>query len=287
VTSHTSQGDSKVKVSSVDRVLALSLSGSLAEYVYTLGMGDSLVGKDVSTDFPGSGDLPLVTHEGHSIDPEAVLNLDPTLIITDGSIGPIDVVEQLADAGVPVVFVDGAETFEQSYTQAQQIADALGVSAVADKVVSELKEAIAKKEKEIARLVPADENKRPRVAFLYMRGKGVFYLFGEGSGVDSLFKSEQVTDVAKEINWKGQRPMNDEALVKANPDTILVMTGGLKSVGGIDGMLETHPAVALTDAGKNKRIIDVDDTSLFTGGMRVPDILDGLARAFYAPDTLQ
>ena len=38
--------------------------------------------------------------------------------------------------------------------------------------------------------------------------------------------------------------------------------------------------------GKHRRIIDVEDTLIFAGGTRIPDVLDGLARAVYAPDSL-
>lgn len=286
VTSHARSGDKSVEVSDVSRILAISLSGSVADYVYTLGLGDNLVGRDVSTTLPGTEDLPVVTRDGHSIDAEAVLALNPTVVITDGSIGPVDVVEQIADAGIPVVFVQNASTYDESFAQAQQVADALGISGAAPTLIENLTQKIDEKEQEIAALVPEDEDKRPHVAFLYMRGSGVFYLFGKGSGVDSLLDSLDAVDVATQIGWDGQRPMNDEALVKANPDTILVMSGGLESVDGVDGMLETHPAVALTNAGKHRRIVDVPDTDLFTGGARIPDILDGLARALYAPDSL-
>ena len=33
-------------------------------------------------------------------------------------------------------------------------------------------------------------------------------------------------------------------------------------------------------------IIDVEDTLIFAGGTRIPDVLDGLARAVYAPNSL-
>jgi iron complex transport system substrate-binding protein len=72
-----------------------------------------------------------------------------------------------------------------------------------------------------------------------------------------------------------------------DPDIILVMTKGLESAGGVDGLLAAQPSIALTTAGKNKRIIDVDDTVLFAGGTRIPDVIDGLARAVYAPDSLK
>ncbi len=287
VTSHDRTGDTEVRISDTSRVLALSLSGSLGELVHAFGLSDSLVGRDISTNFPGAEDLPVVTRDGHSIDAEGVLALSPTLIVTDGTIGPADVVLQLREAGVPVVTVDRAVDAETSYVTAQQLADALGIGEFAPAFVETLREAIAAKEAEVRRLLPADESKRPRIAFLYVRGtSGIFYLFGEGSGVDSLIRSIGAVDVAAEIGWTGEKPMTEEALIAMDPDVILVMTKGLESAGGVDGLLSAQPSIALTSAGERRRIVDVDDTLLFAGGTRIPDVIDGLARAVYAPDSL-
>lgn len=288
VVSKDKGGDKEIEVTDTSRVLALSLSGTLGELVYAYGMSDNLVGRDVSTNFEGAEDLPIITRDGHSINAEAVLALDPTLIITDGSIGPTDVVLQLRDAGIPVVTVDRAIDPESSYKTAQQVADALGVGEAAPKLIERLKSAITKKESEVTALLPEDSSKLPRVAFLYVRGTaGIFYLFGEGSGADSMIKSIGAIDVAEEAGWKGERPMTEEALVAMDPDVILVMTKGLESAGGVDGLLAAQPSIALTQAGKHRRIIDVDDSVLFAGGTRIPDVIDGLARAIYAPDSLE
>ncbi|SJN08261.1 Heme ABC transporter, cell surface heme and hemoprotein receptor HmuT [Leucobacter sp. 7(1)] len=288
VTSHDRSGDTEVTVTDTSRVLALSLSGSLGELVHAYGMSDQLVGRDISTNFPGSEDLPIVTRDGHSIDAEGVLGLSPTVILTDGSIGPTDVVLQMRDAGIPVITVDRAVDAATTFVTAQQVADALGVPESAPPLIDTLQAAISAKEAEVATLLPEDPEKLPRVAFLYVRGtSGIYYLFGEGSGVDSLIRSIGALDVAAEIGWKGEKPMTDEALIAIDPDVILVMTKGLESAGGVDGLLEAQPSIALTTAGKNRRIIDVDDTLLFAGGTRIPDVIDGLARAVYAPDSLQ
>lgn len=288
VSSHDRGGDVDIEVTDTSRVLALSLSGSLAELVYALGEADSLVGRDVSTNFSGSEDLPVVTRDGHSIDAESVLALNPSLIITDGSIGPVDVVLQLRDAGIPVVTVERAVDPESSYAAAQQVADALGIGGAAPELIDTLKEAIAAKEEEVRALLPADEGRLPRVAFLYVRGAaGIFYLFGEGSGVDSLIRSVGAVDVAEEAGWVGEKPMTAEALIAMDPDVILVMSQGLESAGGVDGLLAAQPSIALTNAGKHRRIVDVDDAVLFAGGIRIPDVIDGLARALYAPDSLE
>lgn len=280
-------GDREVTVVDASRVIALSLSGSVAETVYSLGLADRLVGRDVSTSFPGAEDLPVVTRDGHSIDAEGVLALNPSLIITDGSIGPTDVVLQLADAGVHVVTVERAIDADSSFIGMQQVADALGVGSAAPELIENVRQAITAKEAEVAALVPEDASRRPRVAFLYVRGAaGVFYLFGEGSGVDSLIRSLGAIDVADEIGWVGQKPMTEEALIGMDPDVILVMTKGLESAGGVDGLLTAQPSLALTNAGMQRRIVDIDDSVLFAGGTRIPDVIDGLARALYAPDSL-
>jgi len=287
VVSHDREGEKEITVTDASRILAISITGTLAELVDAYGLGDSLVGRDVSTRIEGLEDLPVVTKEGHSIDAESVLALNPSVILTDGTIGPVDVILQLRDAGIPVVMITRPTDAESTYETAREVAAALGVAPLAEELVPQLQQAIADKEAEIARLVPADEGLRPRIAFLYIRGTaGIYYLFGEGSGIDSIIRSIGAIDVASESGWKGEKPMTDEALVAIDPDIIVVMTDGLKSAGGVDGLIEAQPSISLTTAGKHRRIIDVEDTVLFAGGTRIPDVLDGLARAVYAPDSL-
>lgn len=287
VVSHDNGGDTEVTVADASRVLAISITGTLAELTYAYGLGDRLVGRDVSTTLPGLEDLPVVTGTGHTLDTEAIVALQPTLILTDNSVGSAEVMLQLRSVGIDVVTVTRAHDTESTYELAREVADALGVGRLADQLVSELQQAIDDKTAEIAAMLPKDEELRPRVAFLYVRGTaGVYYLFGEGSSAASLFDSLGVVDVAEEIGWVGEKPMTDEALVAADPDIIVVMTKGLESAGGVDGLIAAQPSIALTTAGKNRRIVDAEDTLIFAGGTRIPDVLDGLARAIYAPDSL-
>ncbi|MGO3148215.1 MAG: heme/hemin ABC transporter substrate-binding protein [Leucobacter sp.] len=281
-------GDVEVEVTDTSRVLAISLTGTLNDIIYTLGLSDQLVGRDATTEFPGAEELPLVVGAGHDIEAESVLGLEPTLILTDLSIGGIDFVNTMRSAGIPVVVVDRSVDPETSAEATRQIASALGVAAAADELNAAVDTAIAAKEKEVSELIPTDESNLPRVAFLYVRGgAGIFYLFGEGSGIDSLLSSVGVVDVAEEAGWVGQRPMTDEALISMNPDIIVVMTKGLESTNGVDGLLEAQPSIALTAAGQHRRIIDIDDAKLFASGPRIPDVVDALARAIYAPDSLE
>ena len=72
--------------------------------------------------------------------------------------------------------------------------------------------------------------------------------------------------------------LTPEALAAANPDVILVMSKGLESVGGIEGLLKL-PGVAQTNAGKNVRVIDVDDSLLLSFGPRTPSLVNALSVA--------
>ncbi|EPR76370.1 Heme ABC transporter, cell surface heme and hemoprotein receptor HmuT [Leifsonia rubra CMS 76R] len=282
VMSRDLSGDVPVTVSSTDRVIAMDISGSIAATVAGLGLLDSLVARDISTTFDEAAALPLITSNAHTVNSEAILALRPDLIVTDGSIGPIDVVLQLRDAGIPVVFVDTDPSVAGVAELARQTADALGVSAAGVELAAQLGSEIEAKVAEIARIVPSGD--RLRMMFLYLRGtSGVYYLFGQESGSDVLIGALGGVDVAAEIGLEGMRPMTDEAMVAANPDLILVMTGGLASVGGVSGLLEARPAVALTEAGMNQRVVEMDDGEILSFGPRTVTVLDALARAIYAP----
>lgn len=273
-----------VTVSDASRILALDVYGSTSRIVYELGLGDAVVGRDTSSEFAEIADKPLVTANGHELSAEAILELAPTVILTDTSLGPWDVVLQMRDAGIPVIVVDAERSVESAGALVQQVADALGVSEAGRALAERTDAAIAEKVAQIARVAPADEADRLRVVFLYVRGQaGVYYLFGTGSGADSLIDAVGAVDVAGEIGWDGMKPVTDEGLVKAAPDVVLVMTHGLESVGGVDGLLEQLPAVASTPAGRHRRVVDMADSEVLSFGPRTADVLDALAVALYAP----
>ncbi|CAN5409771.1 hemin ABC transporter substrate-binding protein [soil metagenome] len=278
-----SQGTT-VTVTDTSRILALDLYGSLSRAVFELGLGKNVVGRDISSDFAEVADRPLVTENGHDLNAEAILALDPTVIITDTSLGPWDTILQMRDAGVPVVVVDSKRSIDTIGSLIGSVADALGVPARGTELTTRITARVTAKVAEIAAVAPADTADRLRMVFLYVRGQaGVYYMFGEGSGADSLIDSLGGVDVAKEIGWKGMRPVTDEGIISAAPDLILVMTKGLESVGGVDGLLDSIPALAQTPAGENRRVVDMADTEILSFGPDTARVLDALAVAVYAP----
>ncbi|WP_235735808.1 heme/hemin ABC transporter substrate-binding protein [Nocardioides alcanivorans] len=286
VTVTDNQG-TKVTVKDTSRVLALDVYGSLSRITYELGLGDTLIGRDVSTQFEEAQDLPLVTHGGHDLSAESILDLDPTLIITDTSLGPWDVILQMREAGIPVVVVDSTRSIDNVSSLIDEVATALGVPAegkvLAERSQAQIDDVLAK----IAKVAPQQESGQLRTIFLYVRGQANTYqLFGEGSGADTLIEALGLYDVAKEINWKGSRSVTAEALIEAQPDLVLLMSKGLESVGGVDGLLEKVPALASTPAGENQRVVDMSDSQILGYGPMTAQVLNALAVAIYAPGSL-
>ena len=277
----------KVTVTDTSRILALDVHGTLARTVFELGLGDSVVGRDTSTQFAEAAALPLVTPVGHDLSAEAILELDPTVILTDTSLGPWDVVLQMRESGIPVVVTDAHRGLDNLGSLTRQVADALGVSDAGDLLADRIERQVADVRTQVAAVAPTDPADRLRTVFLYVRGQsGVYYLFGAGSGADELIEGVGGYDVAKEIGWEGMRPVTDEGIVAAAPELVILMTKGLESAGGVDGLLERLPALATTPAGQNRRFVDMDDAQVLGFGPTTAAVIEALTVAIYAPEAV-
>lgn len=278
----------EVTVTDVSRVLALDVYGTLSRTVVELGLADRLVGRDVSTQLDELDDLPLVTQNGHDLNAEAILALDPTVVLTDTSLGPWDVVLQLRDAGIPVVVTDSHRGLDNLTALTEQVAAALGVPRAGQRLARRTERQVDAVRARIEEVAPDALDEQLRTVFLYARGQaGVYYMFGEGSGADALIEAVGAYDVAGEIGWAGMKPVTDEGIVAAQPDLVLMMSGGLESAGGVEGLLERFPALASTPAGERRRFVDMDDAQVLGYGPGTAAVLDALAVAVYAPGALR
>lgn len=283
VTDH--QG-TEVSVSDTSRILALDLYGMLAQTVEALGQGDRLVGRVTSSTEESLKDLPLVTENGHDLNAEAIRKTAPTVVLMDTTNGPTEITEQLRSAGITVVHFSPDRRMDLIDGQIQKVAEALGVpedgKRLGERVQKDLDHAI----QTIRDVAPDEDGKKLSMAFLYVRGNaGVFFILGKGSGADDLITSLSGVDAATEKGVEDIVPATSEALVKLDPDLILAMSKGIESTGGIDGFL-ARPGVGETTAGKNRRVVSMDDGQILSFGPNTPAVLLSLAQAVYAPDAV-
>ncbi|MFF2731433.1 hemin ABC transporter substrate-binding protein [Streptomyces sp. NPDC058008] len=277
VTVRSADGED-VTVTSADRIVPLT--GSLSEIVFTLGFGGQVVARDITATFEQAEKLPVVTR-AHDVSAESVLSLRPTVVLADTTTGPAEAIDQIRDAGIALVVVEPARELADVGRRIGTVAAALGVTSAGDELQARTESRIAA----VRKTIPTrGEGDAPRVAFLYLRGSASVYLLGgRESGASSLLEAAGAVDAGKASGLKKDfTAITSEALAEAAPDAILVMTKGLESVGGVDGLVKI-PGVGETPAGMDRRIVSVDDGVLLNYGPRTDRVLAELVEQLY-PD---
>ncbi len=239
----------------------VSTAGPVTETVFALEAGDEVVAVDVSSVFPEAANaLPKIGY-ARQLSAEGILSMNPTLVFATEDAGPPEVLKQLADAGVKVVSLSNDPTPEAAAERILTIGKALNRGDAAKTLVESLKSDL-----EVAQSAVARTESRPKVLFIYARGGGVMNVSGTGTSADAMIT------LAGGINaiqgFENYKPLTAEGAVAAAPDFILVTSRGLESSGGIDGLLK-HPGLALTPAGKEKKVIVMDDLLLLGFGPRL------------------
>ena len=250
----------------VSRVVVLA--NGVAEIIQSLNAQSIIVGRDISSTEDSLADIPLVT-SGHQVLPEKVIAQKPDLVLIDASTGPKSAFETIKAAGITVVQTPESWNLKDLPIKVRAVGRAIGAQVQAEELVKQINQS----------LNASKVKNSPRVAFLYLRGTSSVYLIGgAGSGADSLLTAIGAIDVGAQTLDRPFNTLTAESLAALNPDVILVMSKGLESVGGIDGLLKL-PGVAQTRAGKNSAVIDVDDSLLLSFGPRTPSLVDALAKA--------
>jgi iron complex transport system substrate-binding protein len=255
------------EVPQVQRVIALA-NGS-AEIISGMGYKNILIGRDIASSDPALKSVEIVT-SGHQIIPEKILSLSPDLVLIDDSSGPQSALTALENAGIKMVLISQAWTLVDIDKKISEVAAAIGTVETG----RDFTKALAAVGNQVTSISTGT-----RIAFLYLRGASSIYLIGgKGSGADSLISAIGATDVGAQTLANPFNPMTSEALARLNPDVFIVMSKGLESVGGVDGLLAL-PGISQSVAGKNRAIVSVDDSLLLSFGPRTPSLITQLAQS--------
>ena len=255
------------EVPQVQRVIALA-NGS-AEIISGMGYKNILIGRDIASSDPALKSVEIVT-SGHQIIAEKILSLTPDLVLIDDSSGPQSALTALGNAGIKMVLISQAWTLVDIDKKISEVAAAIGTVETG----IEFTQALAAVGNQVTPIATGT-----RIAFLYLRGTSSIYLIGgKGSGADSLISAIGATDVGAQTLANPFNPMTSEALARLNPDVFIVMSKGLESVGGVDGLLAL-PGISQSMAGKNRAIVSVDDSLLLSFGPRTPSLITQLAQS--------
>ena len=263
----------EVEIGDVSRIV--SLNGDVTEILFELGLGANVAAIDVTTTYPAAAlDLPVVGF-GQMLAPEGVLAFGPTLVIGDQQVGPPETIQQLRDAGIPVVILETQTTLDGVSTKIAQIAEIVdevdaGI-ALADRVQDEIAAAQA--------LVPADAEAR-KVAYLYARGPQTIFLFGAGMPTQAMIEGAGAIDGGATTGVFGPAPLTPEALIAAAPDVLVLPEAGFGALGGPEALLAI-PGVAETPAGAAGDFLVYDEAYFFNLGPRTGQALEEFIKDLY------
>jgi iron complex transport system substrate-binding protein len=189
-----------------------------------------------------------------------VLALKPTLILATVEAGPPPAIQQIRDSGIQTLILPADQTADGAKGKVCAIAKALGFE-------DEGKEILARMDSDLAKAVKLQESikTKPNVMFIYARGAGAVSVAGTNNAADSMIALAGGVNVV--TGYEGYKPLTAEAAVAAAPEVLMLLNGGLESVGGVDGLLQL-PGLAQTPAGQNKRVVAMDDLYLLGFGPR-------------------
>ena len=267
---------SSISISPIENIgnfRVVALANGAAELIAAMGYRDNLVGRDIASSTSELKDVPIVT-SGHQVLPETIIALNPSLVIVDSATGPQSAIAKIQNSGIKVITVLQSWNMSDVSKKVAQLGDALKAPKSADLLIAKLEAAVAGSK------ISVSSNKRPKIAFLYLRGTSSIYLVGgKDSGADYLIEATGGIDVGAQILANPFNPLTAETMATLNPDIILVMIGGLESVGGLAG-LKDLPGIAQTPAGKSGNVVAVDDSLLLSFGPRTPSLIEQLSIAF-------
>ena len=266
-TGSTFQGVDGVSSSIEDTSRIVSLNGDLTETIFALGAGDRVVGRDLTTTFPPEAEALPDVGLGRNLNPEAVIGLEPTLVIGDTQIEPASAINQIRAAGIPVVILQSEVTFEGVIRKINNVGEILGLPAEAATLAAQVQGEIDE-----ARALASTATSTPRVAYIYVRGPETLLLFGNGMPTHFLIEDANAVDAAGEVGVLFAENLSAETLVAAAPEVIVTPDEGFEILGGLEAFLAL-PGVGDTPAGEDGNVLVYDEALMLGMGPRAGQAL--------------
>lgn len=250
----------------------VSVGGALTEIVYALGAESVLVGTDTTSLYPEAAQRTTKVGYARSLSAEGVLSLRPTALLASSEAGPPTVLAQLQSAGVRLVRAAPGHGPAALLANVERVGQALGRAREADALRAQLD---TQWRETTARLRAAAGGARPRVLFVLSHVASNVQVSGANTAAAAMIELAGGANALGGFN--GYRPLTAEAVVAAAPDAILTTAQGAEALGGADRLL-AQPGLALTPAGRARRVLALDALYLLGGGPRLPRAVAELAR---------
>ena len=189
----------------------ISLSPTLTEIIYAVGMGDKLIGRTDWCNYPeqvldissvGNMDVPNI---------ETIISLQPDVVAVS-LITTQETVNKLEEASITCVVIDSETTFDGAYTNIDLVGTLLGAKEKANEIIETMKS-------ETASIIDKVKDATPKTVY-YVMGYGEYGDFTAGAGTfisDMINKAGGINVADDTTDWS----YSVEKLVEHNPKVII------------------------------------------------------------------
>jgi iron complex transport system substrate-binding protein len=228
----------------------VTVGADLTEIVAELDGMERLVGCDRSSRRPAAVRERATIGVFRAISAEGVISLKPDILISTTQIGPDGVADQIAAAGIKVVFVDDEPTIAGICRKIEKVAALIGRDERARAMIATIDRAAG----DLGRRV-ATSSRRPNLLFVIAADAGSAMAAGDIAPITAALALAGAGNAGK--GWKNIKPISREAFITAPPDGMLATPDVLAKTGGAEGFLKltgfdavlAPPAVLAIDAG--------------------------------------
>lgn len=236
------------EITSYKRVIAVG--GDITEIIYELGQQDKLVGVDTTSYFPPQANiLPKVGYK-RTLSAEGLLSLNPELIIISGEAGSEAALQQVENSGVKLIKIKCEFGFTCIKEKIDVVTKALGDVAISKKLVQDISIHYNQLQKTNSQITD-----KKAAIFLLSHAGGRKLVAGKETSAEAFLELSGLKSVA---NFYGYKPINPESLISLNPDYIIVSKIPTTNEKQLLSELLENPAIANTNAGKERNIIFVE-----------------------------
>ena len=251
------------------------MGGPITEIVFALGARESIVGSDRTSLYPAEAQKLPSVGVYRALSAEGVLSLNPSKVISGSGIGPAAAVKQLQASGIPLVIVENPRSEKTLF----DAIDKLGKEVAREKEARELTQKIRGQFAEVRQLM--NGRPKPRVVFL-MGMAGTASAAGTGTQADGIITLAGGQNIFSE--FRGYKPVSEEAILKANPDLLLVAShskdGDVSAPANPEKFLKRFGFKTIGTSGRAK-IVPLDIGEFLIIGPRAGETSLKLARIFY------
>ena len=270
--------DRNVKIQNYPPKRIVSLAPSCTEILYTLDLGNNIVGVDEYSDFPAdvlerveTGNLTTVGSFSE-ISIETVIGLNPDLILATGGVQRL-VGESLESRGYPVILVYPTN-FEGVLNDISLVGEATGKTDMANALVSDMRNRAQEIEEKTAGL------SKPRVYIEYSQ-MGGYWTYGSEAFANELISKAGGINVFSGFAGSYMSTSTEEAL-KANPEIIIISKGYMSiSTGLSPEVIRERSGWNEISAIKNNQIYEIDENFISREGPRIIQGLEELAKIIH------